>query len=87
MVLFPVKASANLNELYVATAKNRLYAEQGRGIANSYAEKVKELYKKDSRFNRGISQYRRWKMEPYDVAKSYWLYLLATTRRTGDARG
>ncbi|MDT0676513.1 glycosyl hydrolase 115 family protein [Autumnicola musiva] len=48
LVLFPVKASANLNELYVTTAKNRLYAEQGRAVANNYAEKVKELYKKDS---------------------------------------
>jgi hypothetical protein len=48
LVLFPVKASANLNELYVATAKNRLYAEQGRAIANSYAKKVKKLYQKDA---------------------------------------
>jgi len=48
LVLFPVLASANLNELYVATAKNQLYASQGRASANSYAKQVKELFQKDS---------------------------------------
>lgn len=47
LVLYPVLASANLNELYVAAAKNNLYANQGRVSANDYAEKVKELFKKD----------------------------------------
>lgn len=47
LVLFPVLASANLNEMYVATAKNHLYADQGKAIANEYAEKVKELFEKD----------------------------------------
>lgn len=48
LVLFPVLASSNLNELYVATAKNHLYAQQGNAIANLYAEKVKQLFEKDS---------------------------------------
>lgn len=48
LVLFPVLASANLNELYVAAAKNQLYASQGRASANLYAQKVKELFEKDS---------------------------------------
>lgn len=48
LVLFPVLASANLNEMYVATAKNHLYADQGKAIANEYAEKVKELFEKDA---------------------------------------
>ncbi|WP_338841013.1 glycosyl hydrolase 115 family protein [Flavobacterium ginsenosidimutans] len=48
LVLFPVLASSNLNELYIATAKNHLYAEQGNAIANQYAEKVKVLFEKDS---------------------------------------
>jgi hypothetical protein len=48
LVLFPVKASANLNELYVAAGKNRLYAKQGRAAANKYAEKVKALFAKDA---------------------------------------
>ncbi|SHL01432.1 glycosyl hydrolase 115 family protein [Flavobacterium chilense] len=48
LVLFPVLASSNLNEMYVATAKNHLYAEQGNAIANVYDEKVKTLFEKDS---------------------------------------
>src|SRR5690606_27830308 len=48
LVQFPVVASANLNELYIAAAKNKRYAEQGRAIANEYAEKVKAYFKKDS---------------------------------------
>ena len=48
LVLFPVLASANLNELYVAQAKNQLYAEQGNVAANDYGEKVKTLFEKDA---------------------------------------
>lgn len=48
LVLFPVLASSNLNELYVAAAKNQLYGEQVNPIANVCAEKVKELFEKDA---------------------------------------
>ena len=48
LVEHPIIASANLNELYLATEKNKLYATQGKVIANTYAEKVKELFVKDS---------------------------------------
>jgi len=48
LVLHPVAASANLNELYAAVAKNRLYAKQGRRSANNYADSAKQLYVKDS---------------------------------------
>lgn len=48
LVLHPVLASANLNELYVATAKNNWYASQGRAFTNDYADKVKVLFKKDA---------------------------------------
>lgn len=41
LVLFPVLSSANLNEMYVAAAKNKWYAAQGRAATNDYAEKVK----------------------------------------------
>ena len=47
LVLFPVKACANLNDLYVTTAKNRLYAEQNRAMTNILADKVKALYATD----------------------------------------
>ncbi|MBU3124554.1 glycosyl hydrolase 115 family protein [Sinomicrobium sp. 2019215] len=48
LVSFPVKACANLNELYVTAAKNRLYATQGRTGTNKLAEKVRALYKRDA---------------------------------------
>lgn len=48
LVLHPVLASANLNELYVTAAKNRLYAEQGRAATNETAQKVKALFEKDA---------------------------------------
>jgi hypothetical protein len=48
LVLYPVLASANLNELYVTAAKNSLYANQGRAATNAYAEKVKTLFDKDA---------------------------------------
>ncbi len=48
MVLFPVKACANLNELYVAAGLNGLYAQQGRASANDLAVKVAELFQRDA---------------------------------------
>jgi hypothetical protein len=47
-VLYPVEASENLNELYVDTAKNRLYAAQGRASANDYAAAVKTDFQNDA---------------------------------------
>ncbi len=48
LVLFPVTACANLNELYVTAAKNRLYASQNRVLTNEMAYRVRELFAKDS---------------------------------------
>lgn len=48
LVLHPVSASANLTELYLNVAKNKLYAQQGRVSANQYATKVKELFDRDA---------------------------------------
>ncbi len=47
-VLYPVKASEILNELYISTAKNRLYAAQGRASANDYATQIKDLFQADA---------------------------------------
>ncbi|MEO0293149.1 MAG: glycosyl hydrolase 115 family protein [candidate division WOR-3 bacterium] len=48
LVLFPTIASANLNEMYVTLGKNYLYAKQGRASTNDLADKVKELFRKDT---------------------------------------
>ncbi|WP_256011414.1 glycosyl hydrolase 115 family protein [Desertivirga xinjiangensis] len=59
LVLHPVKACANLNELYYTVAKNRLYATQGRASTNRLAEKVKLLFDRDAaiseEYNKGIA--------------------------------
>src|SRR6185436_18610212 len=70
LVLFPVLASANLNELYVATAKNHLYAERGSASANDYAEKVKSLFEKDSL----LTNYYHTK-----VANGKWKHMMSQT--------
>jgi hypothetical protein len=44
LVLFPVKASAQLNALYLAAAKNNLYAKQGRASANDFAAQTRALF-------------------------------------------
>jgi hypothetical protein len=44
LVLFPVKACSELNAMYLAAAKNRLYASQGRASADDYATQTRELF-------------------------------------------
>ncbi|HEX9152112.1 MAG TPA: glycosyl hydrolase 115 family protein, partial [Flavobacterium sp.] len=70
LILYPVMASANLNELYVTAAKNSLYASQGRASTNDYAEKVKALFDKDAE----LSTY-------YDktMANGKWNHMMSQT--------
>lgn len=44
LVLFPTKASAGLNAMYLAAAKNSLYAKQGRASANDFATQTRALF-------------------------------------------
>ena len=53
LVLHPVRACANLNEMYLAAGRNALFAKQGRTSANAEAARVRELFRKDQ----GISDY------------------------------
>jgi len=48
LVLYPVKASGNVAQLYITQAKNQLYAKQGRASANDEAGKVAALFKEDA---------------------------------------
>ena len=48
LVVHPIKACDIVNELYIAAAKNRLYAAQGRASANDYAAQVRELFGADA---------------------------------------
>ncbi len=47
LVLYPVKASAGVHELYVSAGLNRLYARQGRTDANLHSARARELFAAD----------------------------------------
>jgi len=47
LALFPAKASAQLNALYLAAGRNALYAGQGRAAANTMAALTRELFAAD----------------------------------------
>jgi hypothetical protein len=47
LAVHPIKASATLTEMYVAAAKNSLYASQGRASTNEWAQRVRDLFKAD----------------------------------------
>lgn len=48
LVLFPTKASALVNELYLAAGKNALFAKQGRASANDFAVETRRLFAADT---------------------------------------
>ena len=48
LVVFPAKACAQVNELFVAAGKNGLYAQQGQSSANDMADRVQALFKADA---------------------------------------
>lgn len=48
IVLFPVKACAQVNEMYLAANKNDLYSRQGRASANTMAARTRLFFQKDS---------------------------------------
>ena len=77
LVLYPVKACANLNELYFVVAKNRLYAKQGRAMTNELAEKAKELFAKDmelANYYNKVMAGGKWShmMDQIHIGYTYW---------------
>ncbi len=67
LVLFPVKASAIVNELYLFVGKNNLYAKQGRTATNNMAEQVQLLFREDTSL---MGYYNR------DFAGSKWNHFM-----------
>ena len=47
LVLFPLKAGAQLNEMYLAAGRNALYARQGRASTNDFAAQTRTLFQAD----------------------------------------
>ncbi len=77
LILYPVKACANLNELYYHVALNRLYASQGRSATIETGGKVRELYETDSllsyHFNHILAD-GKWNhmMDQTHIGYTYW---------------
>jgi hypothetical protein len=70
LVQWPVQACANLNELYLAVAQNRLYAKQGRAETNELADDAKALFERDAELSR---QYNK------DLAGGKWSHMADQT--------
>src|SRR5580692_12532918 len=65
LVLFPTRASANLNEMYVAAGKNAFYAAQGRASANAWAAKVRTLFDADAALTKQYNELGGGKWEHF----------------------
>ncbi|WP_294298956.1 glycosyl hydrolase 115 family protein [uncultured Chryseobacterium sp.] len=74
LVLYPVKASAGVAEIYLAAGRNKLYARQGRGSAGLYADRARELFELDkkltARYNDSVAG-GKWKNMMSDVHIGY----------------
>jgi hypothetical protein len=77
LVLHPVAACANLNELYVTVGTNRLYAKQGRAATNILGAIAKKLFVNDSvisdYYNRVMAE-GKWNhmMDQTHIGYTYW---------------
>jgi len=77
LVLHPVEACSNLNALYLAAAKNKLYAAQGRALTNIEAAEVKKLFEKDaeiSHYYNTVLANGKWDhmMDQTHIGYTYW---------------
>ena len=74
LVLYPVKASAGLAEMYYAAGKNNLYAKQGRVTANDYTNKAQTLFELDKRLSKAYNDSiagGKWKNMMSDIHIGY----------------
>jgi Glycosyl hydrolase family 115/Gylcosyl hydrolase family 115 C-terminal domain len=71
LVLSPIRGCANVTELHVATALNRLYAKQGRASANELAARARALFQADA----DLTNY--WNT---DFAGGKWVHMMDEIR-------
>ncbi len=76
MVLHPVKAFANLQNLYTAVAKNKFMLNKTISAANKYADKAKQFYINDSLISLQYNQLNNGKwnhmMDQTHIGYTYW---------------
>ncbi len=70
LVLYPVLASANLNELYYTVERNRYDAAQGRALTNELAVSADSLFRIDSLLARTYNN---------DIASGKWSHMMDQT--------
>jgi endo-1,4-beta-D-glucanase Y len=70
LVLYPTKASAIVNELYITVGKNHLYAKQGRASTNDLAKRAAALFAADAE----LSKYYNT-----ELAKGKWNHMMDQT--------
>ncbi|MEW9571810.1 glycosyl hydrolase 115 family protein [Rhodanobacter sp. Si-c] len=70
LVGYPILASANLNALYIAAARNREYAAQGRASTNGQAALTQRLFARDAELARVYEQ---------DIAGGKWTHMMEQT--------
>jgi hypothetical protein len=88
LVLYPTKASAVVNELYIAVAKNRaLRQARNDPRANDLRQARKELFATRRKTMSDLLQphTRRWKMESHDGSDAHRLHELAAAGQERDA--
>ncbi len=76
LVLHPVKACSNLQDLYTAVAYNKIYAAKKSPLANTYAENAKRFYMKDSLISLEYNHIANGKwnhmMDQTHIGYTYW---------------
>jgi len=76
LVLHPIKALANLQNLYTAVAWNRLLEKDKQGEANEFADSAKKDYAKDSLITLKYNQLNNGKwdhmMDQTHIGYTYW---------------
>ena len=85
LVLHPVKAFANLQNLYTAVAWNNYFAKENDTAANHDANEAKKFYKNDSLISAEYNHYGKWQMGSHDGSETYWLYILAGAKSSKNA--
>jgi Glycosyl hydrolase family 115/Gylcosyl hydrolase family 115 C-terminal domain len=77
LVLYPVKASAIVNELYITAGENHLYATQGRVSANDLATRARALFAEDAALSSEYDHqlaHGKWDhmMDQTHIGYTYW---------------
>jgi hypothetical protein len=70
LVHHPIEASANLQDLYVTVARNRLHASQGRAATNELAARAESLFARDSAITRYYNA---------ELARGKWSHMMDQT--------